>query len=186
MNLWWRLLCMLLTAFTRPRVTPLETSRLRMTVLPNDLDFNGHINNGRYFTLADVGRMDFVLRSGAAKVAWARRALPIVGDAMAKFRRDLKLFERYDMHTRLLGWDDKWTFLEHRFVRHGRVLGIVVIRGLFRAPEGPLKPQLFAEALGISPVSPPLPEWVLAWNRSCDALSQTIRLEEQAAPEAVR
>ncbi|MBC9250545.1 thioesterase [Pseudomonas alcaligenes] len=178
MNLWFRLIWMLLTLPWRKPVQPLASSVLRMTVLPNDLDFNGHINNGRYLTLADVARMDFVLRSGAAKVAWQHKALPIVGDAMAKFRRDLKPFQRFEVHSRILGWEGKWTFLEHRFVRHGRVHGLVLIRGLFKAAGGTLDPQEFARSLGQSPVSPALPEWLLDWHRSCESASQALRVEE--------
>jgi hypothetical protein len=29
---------------------------------------------------------------------------------------------------RLIGWDGKWGFLEHRFVRKDRVIGVVAIR----------------------------------------------------------
>lgn len=183
MNLWFRLIRMLLTVHWRSRVHPLGSSVLQMRVLPNDLDFNGHVNNGRYLTLADVARMDFVLRTGAAKVAWRHKALPIVGDAMAKFRRDLKPFERFEVHSRVLGWEGKWTFIEHRFVRHGRVLGLVLIRGLFKAPGGTLDPRDFAIALGQSPESPPLPAWVLEWHQSCDSLSETLREVENGARE---
>jgi acyl-CoA thioesterase FadM len=179
MNLWLRLIWMLLTVWRRRRVAMLEASSLRMTVMPNDLDFNGHVNNGRFLTLADVGRMDFVLRSGAGRAAFAQRALPIVGDSLAKFRRDLKVFDRFDLQTRLLGWDDKWTFMEHRFMRHGRVLGVVVIRGLFKGPQGPISPQAFLDFMGLKAEAPALPDWVLDWNRSCDSLSQVLRAEEK-------
>lgn len=158
MNLWFRLIWMLLTVRWRARAGVLDSTVLRMTVLPNDLDFNGHVNNGRYLTLADVARMDFVLRTGAARVALGLRARPIVGDAMAKFRRDLRPFERYDIVTRMLGWDEKWSFMEHRFVRQGRVLGVVVMRGLFVAPGGPVTPAALAAALKADPVSPPVPD----------------------------
>jgi acyl-CoA thioesterase FadM len=181
MNLWLRLIWMLLTVWRRRQVSILEASTLHMAVMPNDLDFNGHVNNGRFLTLADIGRMDFVLRSGAAKAAFRMRALPIVGDSLAKFRRDLKLFERFDIRTRLIGWDDKWTFMEHRFLRHGRVLGVVVIRGLFKGPQGPISPGDFLQAMGLQVAPPALPDWVQDWNRSCDALSQVLRSEEQAA-----
>lgn len=181
MNLWLRLIWMLLTVWRRRQVSILETSCLSMTVMPNDLDFNGHVNNGRFLTLADVGRMDFVLRTGAAKAAFQMRALPIVGDSLAKFRRDLKLFERFDIETRLIGWDDKWTFMEHRFLRHGRVLGVVVIRGLFKGPQGPISPTAFLAAMNLQAEPPALPDWVRDWNRSCDTLSQSLRNEEQAA-----
>jgi acyl-CoA thioesterase FadM len=179
-NLWFRLIWMLLTVWRRQRVAVLDTSVLRMTVLPGDLDFNGHVNNGRYFTMADLGRMDFVLRTGSAKVAWRLRARPIVADASAKFRRDLKLGQRFELHSRLLGWDEKWTFLEHRFVRQGRVLGVVVIRGLFVAPGGPVPPATFIHAMHIDSPSPALPAWVMQWRDSCDALAATLRMEEAA------
>ncbi len=181
MNLWLRLIWMLLTVWRRRQVSILDSSTLSMSVMPNDLDFNGHVNNGRFLTLADVGRMDFVLRSGAAKAAFRMRALPIVGDSLAKFRRDLKLFERFEIQTRLLGWDNKWTFMEHRFLRHDRVLGVVVIRGLFKGPQGPIAPGDFLAAMRLPAASPALPDWVTDWSRSCDALSQSLRAEEQSA-----
>ncbi|NRR29477.1 thioesterase family protein [Oxalobacteraceae bacterium] len=178
MNLWLRLIWMLLTLRWRKRAGVMDTTSLGMTVLPNDLDFNGHVNNGRYLTLADVARMDFVLRTGMASIAFGLKARPIVGDAMAKFRRDLKPFQRYTIETRMLGWDEKWAFVEHRFVRGGRVLGVVLMRGLFLAPSGPLAPAMLVKAMRIEHPSPTLPEWVLEWNRSCDALSQVLRAEE--------
>jgi acyl-CoA thioesterase FadM len=149
-------------------------------VLPNDLDFNCHVNNGRYFTLADLGRLDFVIRTGAVRVAIANRALPLIGDAVAEFRKDLKPFQRYDLQSRLLGWDDKWAFMEHRFVRAGRVAGIVIIRGQFRSAGSPLPSRAILAGLGLAQdtASPSLPEWALAWRRSCDALGEALREEE--------
>jgi len=56
MTLWFRLIWLVLTARLRGKVQLFDISVLRLRVLPNDLDFNGHVNNGRYFTLADLGR----------------------------------------------------------------------------------------------------------------------------------
>lgn len=180
MNLWFRLLLMLFRRPWRRPVNGLDTTVVRMRVWPLDLDFNAHVTNGRYFTLADVGRMDYVLRSGAYRVALRRRALPIVGDTWGKFRRELRLFESFDVHTRMLGWDHKWSFVEHRFIKRGRVIGVVVMRGLFRAPAGVVDPQEFVRELGLDAQSPPLPEWLQDWTRSCDGMSAALRLEEEA------
>lgn len=181
MNLWFRLIWLLLTARFRKSAGPFDTTVLHMRVLPGDLDANGHVNNGRYYSLADIGRMDFVLRTGAARVAFKRRAAPIVGDNMAKFRKDLKPFERYEQHTRLLGWDDKWVFVEHRFVRGGRVAGLVLMRGLFKAKEGAITPAELLHDMGVHVPSPLLPDWVTAWSAACDALGDALRSEERAA-----
>jgi acyl-CoA thioesterase FadM len=178
MNLWFRLLQMLLRRPWRKPVHGLDTTVVQMRVWPLDLDFNRHVTNGRYFTLADVARMDYVLRSGAFRVALRRKALPIVGDAWGKFRRELKLFESFEIHTRMLGWDEKWNYLEHRFVREGRVVGVVVMRGLFRAAKGVVPPEEFARELGVDMHSPALPQWMQEWSESCDRMSAVLREDE--------
>jgi acyl-CoA thioesterase FadM len=177
MNLWLRLLGLLLFR-DRGRVNLLATTRVRLRAWPNDLDLNRHVNNGRYLTLADLGRIDWFLRTGVLQLALSQGALPIVGDAIAKFRRDLRVFQSFEIHSRLLGWDERWGFLEHRFVRGGRVIGVVAVRGMFRGPRGALNPNEFMAALGGPSASPPLPEWLLAWHRGSDALSAALRVEE--------
>jgi hypothetical protein len=85
------------------------------------------------------------------------------------------------MQTRVLGWDEKWVFMEHRFVRGGRVAGTVVMRGLFRAAGGVLTPAFLLGEMGVASASPQLPGWLQEWNRSCDALAGGLREEEKAA-----
>ncbi len=178
MNLWFRLLLMLLRRPWRKPVGGLDTTVVKMRVWPLDLDFNRHVTNGRYFTMADVGRMDYVLRSGAYKVALRHKAFPIVGDVWGKFRRELRLFEAFEIHSRMLGWDDKWVFVEHRFMRNELVIGVVMMRGLFRSAKGLVDPQEFIAEMNLAPQSPPLPDWLSAWSESCDGMSSQLRDEE--------
>jgi acyl-CoA thioesterase FadM len=180
MNLWFRLIYLLLFG-SRRRLSLLDTARLRMRVWPVDLDLNLHVNNGRYLTMADLGRLDWFRRAGVLGVALQERARPLVGDAIAKFRRDLRLFQTFELQTRLLGWDERWGFIEHRFVRAGRVVGVVVIRGMFRNADGPLKPGQLLASLGAPEQSPPLPDWMLSWHHASDALSASLRAEEGSA-----
>lgn len=181
MNLWFRLLLMLFRRPWRKPVDALGTTVVRMRVWPLDLDFNRHVTNGRYFTLADVGRMDFVLRSGAFRVALRLKALPIVGDTWGKFRRELKIFQTFEIHTRMLGWDEKWVFMEHRFLREGRVIGVVVMRGLFRSNKGPVPPLELVREIGTTQPSSELPAWLTAWSNSCDQMSLQLRREEESS-----
>jgi acyl-CoA thioesterase FadM len=178
MNLWFRLLLMLFRRPWRRPVDALATTVIRMRVWPLDLDLNRHVTNGRYFTLADIGRMDFVLRSGAYRVALRNRAVPIVGDTWGKFRRELKVFESFEIHTRMLGWDEKWSFMEHRFVSKGRVIGVVIMRGLFRAAKGTVAPAEIVRELGLAEQSPEMSTWLTTWSQSCDDMSRQLRGEE--------
>ena len=155
---------------------------IRLRVWPNDLDINRHVNNGRYLTLADLARMDWFLRTGVFAAARQHQAFPVIGDAIAKFRRDLKAFEAFEIHTRLLGWDRKWGFIEHRFVRHGRVVGVVAIRGVFKGPDGPLEPGVLLAEIAHAAPSPELPQWAQRFQESSELLSEYLRAEEGRTP----
>lgn len=163
------------------RVGIFETTTIRLRAWPNDLDINMHVNNGRYLTLADLGRFDWFRRVGLWEVAKQRRVYPVIGDVTAKFRRELRAFERFELRTRLVGWDDRWGFLEHRFVRAGRTFCVVAIRGVFTGPGGTMRPAEFLGELGLGLDSPPLPPWASHFHTAAEAISETLRAEERAA-----
>src|ERR1700682_662213 len=89
---WLRLIGVGVGLIAAPRVDIFATTRIALRVSPNDLDFKLHVNNGGCLALADIGRLDWFVRSGALQIARQRQAFPVVGDAIAKFRRDLKVF----------------------------------------------------------------------------------------------
>lgn len=115
MNLWFRLLWLLLSSMWRPRLSaPDGISRIRSRVWLNDLDVNGHMNNGRYWTLFDLGRIDLILRNGIGRAALRNRWAPIVGAGAVRFRRELKLFQSFTLETRVLGWQDARMVMQQR------------------------------------------------------------------------
>ena len=65
MNLIFRLIRIVIAALMGQRLGLLDTSEVRLRVWPSDLDFNLHMNNGRYFTVMDLGRIDLMIRIGA-------------------------------------------------------------------------------------------------------------------------
>lgn len=166
------------------RVGIFDTTTVRLRAWPNDLDANLHVNNGRYLTLADLGRFDWFRRVGLWEVARKRRVYPVIGDVTAKFRRELRCFETFELRTRLVGWDHKWGFLEHHFVRDGRIFCVVAIRGLFTGPGGTMTPGAFLGELGMALESPPLPGWAADFRTAADAISTTLRAGERPTDRA--
>jgi acyl-CoA thioesterase FadM len=160
----------------RRRIAVDEASRFTMRVWLNDLDFNIHMNNGRYFSAADLGRLDWWVRSGLWHKALARGWRPMAGDANARFSRQLRPFQKYELQTRMVGWNEKWLFAEHRFVVGTRVHAVIVVRYLFVARDGsrPAPAQIMALG-GWNAPSPPLPEFIELWHRGQDSLSAELR-----------
>ena len=158
MNLPMRLLAVLLAARSRPRLGPLDVSRIELRCWLDDLDLNGHMNNGRYLSLMDLGRWDLVLRNGLGALAVKHRWRPIVGSAAIRFRRELRLLQRFTLETRFSAWDEKWVYIEQRFLVGPRVHAEAQLRGLFRGPKGNVRPAALLAALGETELrSPPIP-----------------------------
>lgn len=174
MNLWFRLLWLLLRQPFRPRIGALDTSELDLRVWPSDLDPNLHMNNGRYLALMDLGRLDLVMATGLGRVCWRRGWRPVAGAISIRFRRPLNPFVRFSLKTRILGWDEKWFYLEQVFAEPGGEVAQVpkgvdesqanrrveksfaqaVFRGLFLDRRGRVPSQAVMEALDFRAESP--------------------------------
>lgn len=152
MNLYFRLIYLLLKSWGKKPIAPLATSVIYMKVLPNDLDINFHMNNGRYLTVMDLGRMDLLKCTGTLRMAVKNKWMPIVGTATIDFLRPLKFWQSYELHTQITHWDEKWFYLEQVFYSNDKIIAKGTIKGLLRAKAGNVSPQDIMEKLspGIS------------------------------------
>jgi acyl-CoA thioesterase FadM len=166
MNLWLRMLAVLIAARFRPRLALAAPSLLRFRVLPGDLDVYGHMNNGRYLTVMDLGRFDFILRSALGRAARAHGWNPLVAAVQMKYRRSLRLFEAYELSTRVLAWTAKWFFLEQTFSTRDGVAARALVKGLFFGAKGSIPTAEVLTAAGEMQPAPPLPPEVEAWERA--------------------
>ncbi len=195
MNLWLRLVWVMLSALWRPVLDPrVAVSRVHFRVWPHDLDLNMHMNNGRYLTIMDLGRIDFVLRTGLWRPLWDKRWSPIISAAAIRFRRELRPFEGYQLETRLVAWTDTTAVMEQTFVSdRGRVAARAFIKAGFYAREDRayVTVKRIVEALGVAPEeaeSPPMPPEAEAFLKAEGALRNPAdtrgeRLPEQAGSE---
>ncbi len=165
MNLFLRLLLLLLTIRFRPRCDIMGPARKRFIVWPPDLDVLWHVNNGVYLSMLDVARVDMMLRSGLAPRLRKAGIYPVVAAETIRFRRSLQLFEAFEVETRVLGWDDKAFVLEHRFLRGDELVADAVVRFRFlRRKGGTVATQELLQLFGRAGPSPELPAWIAAWN----------------------
>ena len=163
MNLWFRLLFLVLSfAWRRKIVPPGEGSSLSFRVLPSDIDLNRHMTNSRYACFADLSRLDLFVRSGMIQTAFRRDWRPMMLASKIRFRRELKTFRRFRVETKIRWWSGASLVYEHRFVTRGRdgsdiLAAIALERGGFYARKDKSFVQvedLFA-AMGLPACEPP-------------------------------
>jgi acyl-CoA thioesterase FadM len=163
-NRFLRLLWLTLTARFRPRVGVTDIGRLPMRVRPSDIDVLRHMNNGVYFSLMDLGRVDLMMRSAMAPVLRRAGIYPVSVQQTSSFRKSLDLGQRYALETRIAGYDAGTALMEQRFVVDGEVYARGWVRARFlRRSGGGVDMAELRSLLGVTDEPPALPEWFAQW-----------------------
>lgn len=129
-----------------------------------DCDIFGEMNNGRILTLFELGRFEQTVRMGfwqkLRKKGWGFA----VAGVSVRYRRRILPLERYTQKTRILGWDERFVYIEQAMVKtNGQVANHALFRTAVVAAGHAVPTQQVAELAGVDPVSPTLPEWVHSW-----------------------
>jgi acyl-CoA thioesterase FadM len=140
-----------------------EPVELALRVLPNDLDVNGHMNNGRYLTVVDLALFTLFIRSGFLGLCLKKGWRPMSGGAVAHFRRGLRVFQGYTLRMTPVGWDDFWNYCRFDFIRDGELCATGFMKGAAVGCGGLIATSEFYPALGYHGRSPELPPDLLGW-----------------------
>lgn len=184
MNLFLRLLLVLVDNWRRggPREDLFATTRRRFSVWLTDQDAFGHMTNSRYFSMTDLAIMDFMARTGAMGRLRGRGWFPVIAYEDFAFIRMLRFPQRFEIATRIVGWQDEHLCLTHEFRRLGRLTaeGLTLARIVDR--KGKAIPFTEVTALfGVTHPSPPLPETAI---RALDRLKEgAARRAAEARPD---
>ena len=167
MNLMWRFLWVLIFSRFRKPITGLRESTIYFRVLPTDVDFLMHMNNGRYFSLLDLARLDFSIRNQSVSVLRKNKIYAVAASEMIRFKKSLDLFQRFKIVTRLIGWDNKFFYFTHHFKKNGKVYALCLVKGCFlHKQKGTLNPNDVIKLTGHTEPSPTLPAWVKHWQHA--------------------
>jgi hypothetical protein len=91
-------------------------------------------SNSTYFSDLDMARTHLITTLFSAGIEQARNSKRqgmigggngafgiALGAVSCSFKKELKPYEKYEIWTRVLSWDEKWLYLVSHFVRKGRV-----------------------------------------------------------------
>jgi len=175
-----RLLRVVIAALFAQRMGPFADSVLAFRVMPADIDINLHMNNARYLAMMDLGRWDFILRTGFWRHVLRDKMQPVIGGAVVRFRRPLRPFQPFVLRTRQITWDERWLYLEQDIESEGRLVCSAQVRAAFLQGNRTVPPGSVAALVGAGSTPPVAPAWVQRW-RDFDA-----GLEQQPPLPAAR
>lgn len=131
------------------------------------------MNNGRYLTFMDLGRVHLTAQSGLLREALRRGWMPVLAAAEITYIRSLKPFARFDLVTRLLTWDEKYIYLEQGFESDGKLCAQAYVKGIFLKKGVRVPNAEVLRAIGHTDAPPPMTEALQHWA----ALSASKRAE---------
>ncbi len=143
MNLIFRMFFIFMDSFFKPRL-PVEYPKnaLILRVLPNDIDLNMHMNNGRYLTICDLTRVDMFIRTGLAKTMVKEKWMPIITEHTMTYKKGLNLFQKYEVKMEISDWDDRVFHMIHTFIVDDKIVAEGTSKGLVLSKkEGVISPD---------------------------------------------
>lgn len=137
----------------------LKEKTLSFRVCPTDIDYNLHLNNAKYLSFMDMGRFDLTFKSGMAKALIKNKWKVMAAAVNIIYRKQIAPFERFDLVTRVLCWDDKWFYIEQDFITKKGVAAKAIVKAGF-VKNGLITPQEVVDQMGRTDVSPIMPNYL--------------------------
>lgn len=108
-----------------------ETLLTRFWVSPLDAGIR-NLKSDRYLQLAECAQLDFILRCGLLG-RLLREGLNFVnGSQLIRFQRPVRMFASVEVHSRVLWFDERWAWFEHRFHSRGEPCATVLVKMKFK------------------------------------------------------
>ena len=127
MSRWLRILFILIGARFRKKIRPDEEFSLNFRVRIADVDLS-IMSNTAILAITELGRWDYAVRTGFLKYARTNRLYLPLASISAQFRRPLKRFQKFQLRTQLIYWDEKWIYMSHRIVRKKKTIAVALAK----------------------------------------------------------
>lgn len=165
MNLLFRLFYLFFTSPFQTKINFTDEVITKFRALPTDLDLNFHVNNGVYFSMMDLGRFDHIFRCRVMTKIIKNKLYPVVASQMIRFRKSISCFDQFSIYTKILGWDEKFIFLQQKFVdKNDEVIALAIVKARVKCrSKSGMSPSEVFHLVGIIENSPQIPTWVYDW-----------------------
>ena len=133
---------------------------INLRVLPQDIDLFMELNNGRYVTLLDLGRFSYGAKVNMGKFLKKNNwSLTIVG-TYNEYRHRLRLFQRFILETKIIGYDENWFYFFQKIQRNGKTHMASIVKFSYTSSAGLVIPKDVIKAMDLNYNPYQLPDWV--------------------------
>ena len=126
MNLFGRLLWVLLASWGTTKKPLQHVCSLRFRVWLHDLGWRDHLPNYRFYSFMELGRFNFW--HGTRLAQSGRYQVRMIAAQDFTYLRPVSPLAKFRCDTQLISWDHKYFYFRHNFYVKGKLVGIGLVK----------------------------------------------------------
>ncbi|MEC5209763.1 acyl-CoA thioesterase FadM [Psychrobacter sp. PL15] len=143
-----------------------QTSEVSIRCSLTDLDPMLEMNNGRVLTIYDIGRTDYLIRTGLGRMLLKKRWAMVVAGSTIQYRKRIRFLDKITIKTHIVAIDERWLYLEHSMWVKGKPCSSILLRTGFTEKGRVIDTQRVLKAMGKSEWDIPPTGYVKEWIAS--------------------
>lgn len=158
---WYRILRILIQKnFQKPVDIEGELSRT-FRVRLFDCDGFRVMTAFKYAAYMDFIRWEMIARSKLYKEILLKGLAPTLGSQKIVYRKPLKVWTKFTLRLRTMGWDEKWVYHMHKFEQNGETKAVGITRALIWKKDKPQVLRQILENIPVKNLDNKPPDWVV-------------------------
>lgn len=160
--IWLRIGLTILRSLWRSRISLHDESILSRRVGLFEAE-GRYPNQAVYACYFELGRWDIAVRTGMLKVMVRERLFGVLGGQVIRYCKPLQRFQRFEVRSRILGWDERFIYFDHRITSGGNLAAQSLSRIALLGPAGIGSARELLARISLLE-SPPLPDMIKQWR----------------------
>ena len=161
MNMMWRFLLVFLTTKYISTASFFKLARKKFIALPSDIDFYGHINNGRYFSFLDLARISVLVETKIMAILRKNEVYGVVACEMIRFKKSIGIFKKFEITTQIIYWDDKYFYIKQCFYMKDELCAFALVKIRFlHKQRGVISPAEVFKIANLTEEASAMPNYV--------------------------
>ncbi len=115
----------------------------------------------KYAAYMDFVRWEMIARSKLYNEIVLKGLAPTLGSQKIIYRKPLKLWTKFTVRLRTVGWDEKWVYHVHKFEQAGEIKAIGITRALVWRKDKSLSMLETLKNIGVKNLDKKAPDWAI-------------------------
>jgi len=156
----------MLMARRRPKLALEDPGILQFRVGLSDIDVFMELNNARFFNYMELGRWDFIYRSGVLHIMRKQGWGATVGGSSIRFRRRIPFLSRFKLTSEMICHDGRWFYIKQETFVKGKICSSALMKVGFTSKNGLVVASEALKLIDRPDWGKQVPGWVKAWSEA--------------------